>query len=259
MLCHFKFESQTDLPVKTYPVNPEEGFSFFLRGRLYTECPELSRSEMRAKSAIFGLPSFRQNFTIPPDFMLLHAWFQPGALFRFLGVPMTDLLHQTIDAELIWGRDIRALHDRLTNTVNYDELPRILDAFFINKARQIKVEKRPIDAIGRIIFNDPTRFSLDKLAADACLSHRAFERRFMEQVGVTPKYFARICRFWKAFQLKERQPDLDWLSVALQHGYTDYQHLVKDFRQFADATPTILMQQTNLDPEHRLQIKPEFR
>jgi AraC-like DNA-binding protein len=259
MLCHFTFESQTGLPVKTYPANPEEGFSFFLRGRLHTELPELAKTENRAAAAIFGLPDRRQNFTIPSDFMLLHAWFQPGALFKFLRIPMTDLLHQAIDAELIWGRDIRSLHDQLANTPDYDALPRILDAFFWKKANQLKNDRRSVDEIGRAIFDNPGGFNLDKMAANACLSHRAFERRFMQQIGVTPKYFARICRFWKAFQLKESQPDLDWLSVAVLNGYTDYQHLVRDFRQFAGTTPVSLMQQSSQDPEQLLKIRPEFR
>lgn len=260
MLFHFAFPDQPELlPVKTYPATPEEGFSFFLRGKLHTELPELNKTEKRAASAIFGLPDLRQNFTIPSDFMLLHAWFQPGALIKFLRIPMTDLLHQAIDAELIWGAQIRSLHDQLANTLDYDQLPRILDRFFLKKASQLSLEKRPFDTISQLILANPDTFNLTKLAVDACLSHRVFERRFMEQIGVTPKYFARICRFWKAFQLKQSQPNLDWLSVAILNGYTDYPHLVKDFRQFAGTTPVSLMQQSAQDPEHLFRVRPEFR
>jgi AraC-like DNA-binding protein len=127
------------------------------------------------------------------------------------------------------------------------------------KASQIRVDTRPIDHIGQLLLSNPLAFSLDKMAAEACLSHRAFEKRFVQQVGVTPKYFTRICRFEKAFKQKESQPSLDWLSLAVDHGYTDYQHLVKDFKQFGGVTPTLLIQQTAHDPEHLLGIKPELR
>lgn len=259
MLCHFTFTTQAQIPVKTYPATSEEGFSFFLRGRLQTELPELGKTETRAASAIFGLPDLRQNFTIPPDFMLLHVWFQPGALIKFLSIPMVDLVHQAIDAELIWGPAIRSLHNQLANTKDYDELPRILDAFFLKKRSQLNIVEHPVDAIGRMIFANPSKFNLDKLAAEACLSPRAFERRFMQQIGVTPKYFARICRFEKAFQMKQAQPKLDWLSVAILNGYTDYQHLVRDCSQFAGTTPVSLLQQTAQDPEQLLNMRPDYQ
>jgi transcriptional regulator GlxA family with amidase domain len=34
-----------------------------------------------------------------------------------------------------------------------------------------------------------------------------------------------------------KQPKLDWLAIALACGYHDYQHLVRDYRDFAAATP----------------------
>jgi transcriptional regulator GlxA family with amidase domain len=53
--------------------------------------------------------------------------------------------------------------------------------------------------------------------------------------------FARIACFDRAFRLKERQPGLDWLAVAVQCGYYDYRHLVRDFREFAGTTPPQLL------------------
>ena len=258
-LCHFTFSGEFPTPIKSYPACPEEGFSFFLRGQLQTECPDLNKSEKRAKTAIFGLPDYRQNFVVPNDFMLLHACFQPGALYKFLGIPMPDLVHQAVDAELVLGAEIRSLSDQLANTTTYDELPHLLDQFFWKKANQITVDTRPIDHIGLLLLSNPFAFRLEKLASEACLSPRAFEKRFMQQVGVTPKYFARICRFAKAFKQKEHQPNTDWLSLSIQNGYTDYQHLAKDFKQFGGVTPTQLIQQTALDPEHLLGIQLETR
>ncbi|AMJ66000.1 AraC family transcriptional regulator [Hymenobacter sp. PAMC 26628] len=258
-LFHFTFDRHAPIPVKSYPACPEEGFSFFLRGRLQTECPELGTTETCARAAIFGLPDYRQNFRVPDDFMLLHAWFQPGALFKFLRIPMPELLHQAIDAEAVWGSEIRSLTEQLANTASYAELPRILDQFFWQKARQLVREDHPLDHIGQRLLAQPGSFELSQLAATACLSPRAFERRFEQQVGVTPKYFARICRFWMAIKHKESDSAIDWLSLALHHGYSDYQHLAKDFRQFAGVTPSLLLQQVAQDPEHLLRLTPEQR
>jgi hypothetical protein len=60
--------------------------------------------------------------------------------------------------------------------------------------------------------------------------------------------YARLARFYKAFQMKKRYPHLDWLSVACQTGYYDYQHLVRDCREFAATTPTRLVEEENGSP-----------
>jgi transcriptional regulator GlxA family with amidase domain len=97
-----------------------------------------------------------------------------------------------------------------------------------------------------MISENPTGLSLEKMAGDACLSISQFERRFRQQMGISPKLFLRINRFYKAYQLKEQNPDKDWLSIALHTGYYDYQHLVKDFQQFSYSTPqSLLLAQAN--------------
>jgi transcriptional regulator GlxA family with amidase domain len=87
-------------------------------------------------------------------------------------------------------------------------------------------------------INDQTdSYGITQLAGKACLSLSQFERRFLQQTGILPKYFARANRFSQAYSLKEAEPDISWLGVALQTGYEDYQHLVRDFKVFAGALP----------------------
>ncbi len=67
---------------------------------------------------------------------------------------------------------------------------------------------------------------------------RQFERKFNEHMGVSPKLYARIIRFDYVFRLKNRHPEKDWLSIALECGYHDYQHLAKEYKEFTGCTPT---------------------
>lgn len=259
LLLHMKFDPSDAAPVKAYPVNPEEGITFMLRGTLTATSPELNLEEKKARSYIFGQPTNRQNFCLTHEFMFVHVRFQPGAMFKLLGVPMNELVHKGIDAELIVGRaSMDEINDRLANATHYDQIPPILDDFFGKKIRQQKHEFTPFEKIGRLIWAHPQGFNLPRIADQACLSLRQFEVRFVRQIGIAPKYYARICRFYQAYELKETYPDLDWLSVAIQTGYNDYQHLVKDFKQFAGTTPNFLIHESQLNPERRLKVNPDF-
>lgn len=71
-----------------------------------------------------------------------------------------------------------------------------------------------------------------------CLSLRQYERKFVERMGVSPRYFSKVTRFENAFRMKNKEPHLDWLSIAIRCGYHDYQHLVKSYKEFTNQTPT---------------------
>ena len=259
LLLHMKFGEGVTAPVKAYPVNPEEGMTCVIRGVKTVENVEAGTFEVRPRTYLFGLPNVRQNFHLAlPEYLMVHVRFQVGAMHKLFRIPMYEMLHQYIEAKDIAGTAITEVEDRLDNASTYDELPLILNQFFAKKIAQIKYGFEPIDRIGRMIVTNPQGFQLAKTADAACLSIRQFEKRFERQIGVTPKYYARICRFYQAYELKERQPNLDWLSVALYNGYTDYQHLVKDFKRFAGVTPNALIQESHLNPERRLGLNHEF-
>jgi transcriptional regulator GlxA family with amidase domain len=69
------------------------------------------------------------------------------------------------------------------------------------------------------------------------LCQRQFDRKFLERVGISPKQYLQVIRFDKAFRMKNRFPQKDWLTIALHCGYYDYQHLVKDYKEFTGYTP----------------------
>ncbi|MBK6977814.1 MAG: AraC family transcriptional regulator [Cytophagaceae bacterium] len=58
----------------------------------------------------------------------------------------------------------------------------------------------------------------------------------------------------RAFRLKNAFPDKDWLSIALECGYYDYQHLVKDYKEFTGMSPAAFYFQDTQSPERAFGI-----
>ena len=57
---------------------------------------------------------------------------------------------------------------------------------------------------------------------------------------MSPKMFARLTRFSKAYRLRERDVALTWTDIAYRCGYYDQMHFIKDFKFFAGVTPSIM-------------------
>jgi AraC-like DNA-binding protein len=244
----FDFVSDKDdtIPVKPFPANTEHCLVFYLKGFVTSiELATMSTSVF-PKIAVNGSQLSRFNFHISNHFRLLSVQFQPGVLSKFLRLPLTDFTDLRIDAAAVLSTEIDQVYEEMIDTEDFDKIIGIIETYLWKRINNSQIDFHPIDTVARMMLENPTGMSLDKLAGYACLSISQFERRFMKQMGISPKLFLRINRFYKAYQLKEQNPGNDWLSIALHTGYYDYQHLVKDFQQFSYSTPqSLLIAQAN--------------
>jgi AraC-like DNA-binding protein len=172
--------------------------------------------------------------------------FQPGGLNRFLNIPMTEIFDHGYSAREIIGREIEELLDKSHDTNSFDELDTIVQSYFLKKLSHIK-EALPIDfALQHLLINHNT--NMDKIAEMACMSIRNFERKCKERLGMPAKMYARIARFHKAYKILESRPIISWADLTYEVGYYDQTHFIKDFKEFAKLTPTLLHKE--LSDEH---------
>ena len=96
------------------------------------------------------------------------------------------------------------------------------------------------------------------MANEVGLGFKQFERKFKERMGIMPKLFSRIHRFDQAFCLKNLNPAMDWLTIAIRCGYYDYQHLVRDYKIFTSMSPNAFHEIEHKSPEHKLGLSREW-
>ena len=75
------------------------------------------------------------------------------------------------------------------------------------------------------------------------LSHRRFIEVFRDQVGLTPKVYWRLQRFRQVLQRVHRAPRVEWADLALECGYYDQAHFIRDFRAFSGLSPSAYLAQ----------------
>jgi AraC-like DNA-binding protein len=98
------------------------------------------------------------------------------------------------------------------------------------------------------VRNGAVRFALDALGGSSpttvrnvCdrvgLSHRRFIEVFKAEVGLTPKLFHRVQRFQRILALAREYRAPDWSRLALDCGFFDQSHLIRDFVEFSGFSP----------------------
>lgn len=251
--CTFP-SSMTELPVKAYWPRAENCLSFFPKDPEIIEYSFDGKLQKSPMARLYGQHSIATNRYAGQDLMVFQVQFQPGALARLTGLSMNELSNTFIDAEDVFSKEIRAVNERLSYTKHYTEMIPIVENFiFYLIGRQMgsryKNNFLPIDRVNQFILEHRGNVSLDWLANQACLSTRQFHRQFTERHGVSPKLYARITRFEHAIKTKHLVPDKDWLTVALELNYHDYQHLVRDFKEFTTLTPNGFLIAEGKSPE----------
>ena len=159
--------------------------------------------------------------------------FRPGGLRAFLDAPVHELAEGATDARAVWGAETALLAEALSET--RDAATRLLrvEDFLRRRRRPAASES----GLVRQILTSRGQVRSEDLAWAAGISLRQLERRFRDTVGLPPKRLARIVRFQEVLR-RSGGDTPDWVAVALDCGYYDQSHLIRDFCELAGAAPS---------------------
>lgn len=163
--------------------------------------------------------------------------FQPDGLHRLFSIPMHELTDRDYEAHSVLGEFISQVRQRMGNERSFAERVRLVDELLLRQSLH-SPNFDGVSAAAHQIIQAGGRMGLAELANGAGLGIRQFERRFIQQVGMRPKLFARIARFEAALESKARFATRSWTDVAHDFGYYDQMHMVHDFAEFTGVTPT---------------------
>jgi AraC-like DNA-binding protein len=253
-LLHLTFNTNQHVPHKHRPPKPEQGIVFYIKGHVNLQNLITGDQQRPATVSLFSHQTDRKIFQVSSEFFMFTVFLRPGILHRLINVPSIELKQDYHDAELFFGTEVREVTEQLYNATTFSSMVTIIERFLLPKFNQMK-QGCSVDEIANYLLADPTGFSLDHIAKQACLSTKQFHRKFVERIGLSPKFFSRITRFNLAYHYKMVHPGVSWSSVAQEFFYTDYHHLEKEFKEFTGLTPNDWIIQNQAAPERVLQLR----
>jgi len=198
------------------------------------------------------------NRMIGSNFLVLQVIFYPGAIYRLTGIPAVEFTNRYLDASFFFSTDIKFVNEQLFYAKSYPAMIDIANSFIRKLVSRHLKPRLLLDDACLILLRSDKQLSIDKLAKAACLSMKQLERKFKERTGINPKLYERIIRFDNTFRFKNANPDLDWLRIAMECGYHDYQHLVKEYKDFTGLNPNAFHDIENKAPERNFGLHEGF-
>lgn len=247
MLVHYNLDRSKPRPINPFPPQPEHSLYFYPFDKI-SSCNYATGIVGEApRSMLVGPQLSRVDLTMGYHMLVIMVGFQPGGMYRLLNIPMKEMIDQPFDATLFLGNEMDRITQRLGETTDHDSMIDIVQSYLLKKTRRLKI-MLPIEQVLMQNFRSGNLDNVDRLAKHACVSTRQLERQFRERIGIPPKLFARLVRFSKAWNMRERNPVISWLSIAHTCGYADQMHMIRDFKEFAGVTPLILQRDLEKSP-----------
>ncbi len=169
---------------------------------------------------------------------LIGIRFHPGGTAPFLRLPLHEITDQVVELGGLSSKLERELVCVTSAFGSLAEKITAIEEFLTRELLSREPDARLMMLAARIVDSDGL-VSVDQLASEAGISSRQLERRFLREIGLGPKLLGRIIRFQQVFRAVE-QCDAAWAAVAIDCGYYDQAHLIRDFNQFARQTPAVL-------------------
>ena len=231
------------------PARPKQLLTFSLADRYGIRRPESDQTDTSPRVAVVGPQTHaRAGLSVYGRIDNFTIHFQPSGFNRLFGIPMMEIRDASYDAYAVIGHRIPRLEHELGDTPGFAERIQIVEDHLLRMLGRKHVLDGVAIAANRL-FASNGACRVAAMANDTGLSARQFERRFLAQVGVPPKLYARIVRFNAALDHKLRWPAQAWSRIANDHDFYDQMHLVHDCRAFTGESPSRFLGHLERVPE----------
>ncbi|WP_018785158.1 helix-turn-helix domain-containing protein [Micromonospora sp. CNB394] len=167
---------------------------------------------------------------------------------RLLGLPLAELTNRVVPVDAVAGWLAR-LRDELAGERGWPERFARLDAALAARLVSTVPPDPHLLAAWRRLDGSGGAVGVATLAGELGWSRRHLSVRFRREFGLPPKTVARLLRFERAYASLGRTlltagaagpDDAGWAERAVRWGYYDQSHLIREFHEFAGATPAAL-------------------
>jgi AraC-like DNA-binding protein len=224
-----------DVPLQMYP----EGYFelvFQVGSNFFQNSNDTGEWKKRPMQFIGGLHN--KSYSIKPErkhSMLISVNFKPNSARYFIPEKLQLFKNKLVSLDDVFKRSELGRVGEMYGWPNTGMTIRLIEEFLSG----IFIERSDsrIDFVLDTIMINKGFVNMKDLAANACLSHSQFRRRFKEEIGMSPKEYSKIVRIKNVSEILSQKPNLKLTELAYEFGYYDQAHFIKDFKSVMGTSP----------------------
>jgi AraC-like DNA-binding protein len=191
----------------------------------------------RGNSRVQGVVTGRFTRTLVGSGRVFGVKFRPAGFRPFLGSSVAPLTDVALPVTAVFGPDGDALVERMLDLEDDAALVAAADAFLAGRLPPPDPAVAEVNRIAALVVADRRITRVDQLAAVTGTGKRTLQRLFSEYVGVSPKWMIQRYRLHEAADRLAEDREVTLAELALELGYFDQAHFVRDFRAIVGRPP----------------------
>lgn len=214
------------------------GIVFHLKEPLLQHNPNHTAAILQPRSFVYGQITHYNDIISTGELCMLVVVLQPHALLPLLGIAAHELNNSIIQLKDLFGQEACDLEDQVALASNPSSAIAVAEQFLLKKITAGFNNDRFVGDAITSIYKHKGIIKVQQLLSILPVTERQLERKFSEQVGISPKKFIDSVKFQNYIkQLQKIHSNKDIAALSYACGYYDQAHLNNYFRKHTGVTP----------------------
>jgi AraC-like DNA-binding protein len=163
--------------------------------------------------------------------------FRPGAFRPYLGRSVASLRDRTVPIDEVFGTKGTALARQVSDLGGDAEKAAAVERFLKERKTPSDPNVERVSNLVDEIAENREIVSVEQVVARWRFGKRTLQQLFSSYVGVGPKWVINRYRLHEAVERLQAGVQINFSELAMELGYFDQAHFIRDFRKLVGCTP----------------------
>lgn len=194
---------------------------------------------------IAGQSTRNYKLHIKGEIGMIGIVFKPTGLYHFFKLPMDKIRDDRVDPTAFIPSFDKSILANIKAESERDKKLQIVHRFLENLKVDEGFSTPAITETSNKLVLEKGNLDISDLIIKSFMSRRTFERKFTNEVGVSPKFYAKVIRYGFVCSMIAGKREVNFTELLFKAGYYDQSHFIKDFKYFAGRTPQLYSKTNN--------------
>ncbi len=173
--------------------------------------------------------------------------FYPYGFANFVSEPIKSLSNkETPITSLFEEEAANKLEQQIIQSETTEQRIAVIEQFLLAMLSEKTILDNIVKTTIDTLLSTKGNASISSILKDDLSKRRQLERKFVTQIGISPKQLGKVIRLQAALKLLLSKEEEKLTDVAYESEYYDQSHFIKDFKEFTGVNPKAFLDSENL-------------
>ncbi len=173
--------------------------------------------------------------------------FYPYGFANFVTEPIKNLANkETPIGQLFEEKKARELEEKIIEAKDTKLRIEIIESFLLERLNEKSTVENIVKTTVDALLSTNGNAQIKTILKDDLSKRRLLERKFVKEIGVSPKQLGKLIRLQSALKMLLNKETENLTNIAYQSDYYDQAHFIKDFKEFTGTSPREFLGNENM-------------